>query len=234
MKHPDSRLLSAYLDADLPPSQLREMENHLSGCPSCRTLYLELKEVQHRARNLPDQYPDRDLWPEIARVIEEGQSPEAEVIELHPWMRQETERKRNRGFKVSYLQTAAAAVALALFSGAAGAFLAGSESFPGSTPVAPPNPWVQMVERGSPELVSSAREVVRLEEYLAQHRDGLDPVTVRILEKNLGVIDQAIRESVRALQSDPGNRFLEGHLARAVETKVNYLREATAFVAPMS
>ncbi len=73
-----------------------------------------------------------------------------------------------------------------------------------------------------------------MEVLLAQHSDRIEEETVRILEKNLGIIDQAIRESVRALQSDPGNPFLEKHLARSVESKATYLREATAFVAPVS
>ena len=82
MKHPDSRLLSAYLDGDLPPSQLREMEKHLSGCPSCSTLYLELKEVQHRARNLSEQYPDR-----VAAMAAEWEAYRTRVglEEFTPW-----------------------------------------------------------------------------------------------------------------------------------------------------
>ena len=234
MKHPEPRLLSAYLDGDLSPFQLREVEDHLSGCPGCRILYRELRDVQEKARKLPDRFPDRDLWPEIAQAIEDGQSPEAEVIELHPWMHREPEMKKSGGFKISYLQAAAAAAALALFSGATGALMTGSADFPGPVPIPASNPWVEMAGQVTPELDATAREVARLEEVLNQHRDELDPVTVRILKKNLGVIDQAIRESAQALQADPGNLFLESHLARAVETKASYLREATAFVAPMS
>jgi hypothetical protein len=37
---------------------------------------------------------------------------------------------------------------------------------------------------------------------------------------------------MRALEADPGNAFLENHLARTVETKVTFLREAAAFIAP--
>ena len=234
MKHPEPQLLSGLLDGDLSPFQLREVEDHLSGCPGCRILYRELKEVQERARKLPDRIPDRDLWPEIAQAIGSGQSAEAEVIELHPWMHNEPGRKRSGGFKISYLHAAAAALALALFSGGTGALLTGYGDHSGSVQIPALNPWMEMVSQVTPELDSNTREVARLEELLGQHRDELDPVTVRILEKNLGIIDQAIRESVQALQGDPGNLFLETHLARAVETKASYLREATAFVAPMS
>jgi len=77
-------------------------------------------------------------------------------------------------------------------------------------------------------------EVARLEEMLDRNRDQLDPETTRVLEKNLSVIDRAIQESVRALEADPGNRFLESHLARSMEIRANYLREAAAFVVPVS
>jgi hypothetical protein len=53
---------------------------------------------------------------------------------------------------------------------------------------------------------------------------------VRILEKNLAVIDRAIRESVAALAVDPGNEFLVDHLEGAYRRKVDYLREATALL----
>jgi len=232
MKHPEPQLLSGLLDGDLTPFQLREVEDHLSGCPGCRILYRELKEVQERARELPDRFPDRDLWPEIAEAIGDGHSTEAQVIELHPWRHTGSERKESGGFRISYLQ-AAAALALALFSGAAGALLTGSMSQSGSVPITASNPWIEMVGLVTPGMDDTAREVARLEALLGQHRSELDPTTILILEKNLGVIDQAIRESARALQVDPGNRFLESHLAGAVEAKASYLREATAFVAPM-
>ena len=97
-----------------------------------------------------------------------------------------------------------------------------------------PAPWVELVSQASPGIGNAAREAAQLEALLAQHRDGMDPETARILEKNLGIIDRAIQESVKALQSDPGNSFLESHLARSVETKASYLREAMVFVAVIS
>jgi anti-sigma factor RsiW len=233
MTHPESSLLSGHLDGDLAPPQARLVEEHISSCASCARLYRELQEVQLRARELPDRFPDRDLWPQIARSIR-GRSRETDVIELHPWMEREQAVQKGGGFRISYLHAAAAVLALALFSGAAGAYLMAPHGAPGSSVAQVANPWVSMVEQASPGLDVPAREVARLEELLASHREELDPATVLILEKNLGVIDLAIRECVRALEVDPGNQFLESHLAQAVETKASFLREATAFVAPMS
>jgi hypothetical protein len=94
----------------------------------------------------------------------------------------------------------------------AGATPAPTQVFPAADVAAPP-----------PEL---AGELQVLEQTLAQARDKLDPNTVRILEKNLGVIDRAIDESRRALALDPANAFVRDHLERAYQDKVEYLRQA--------
>ncbi|KPJ79232.1 MAG: hypothetical protein AMS19_11625, partial [Gemmatimonas sp. SG8_23] len=57
-------------------------------------------------------------------------------------------------------------------------------------------------------------------------REVLDPNTVRILERNLSVIEQAIEDSRQALAQDPENEFLAAHLERVYERKLSYLREA--------
>ncbi len=62
---------------------------------------------------------------------------------------------------------------------------------------------------------------------LALERDRLRPETVALLERNLGVIDAAIRESRDALARDPGNVELRGLVASAARAKVELLRWAT-------
>ena len=234
MSHPKSELLSDYLDGELPQQEAGRLETHLEECPSCSDLLRELSEVQRVARTLPERFPERDLWPEISEAILGDGSRSPKVIELHPWRRSPSEKLGRRGLRLSYFQAAAAAVILALFSGAAGAFLQGTQPPSELETAAVPHPWVEQVSQANPDLGDAAREVAQLETLLAQNTDRIDEETVRILEKNLEIIDQAIRESIRALQTDPGNPFLERHLARSVESKATYLREATAFVAPVS
>ena len=62
---------------------------------------------------------------------------------------------------------------------------------------------------------------------LATERDRLRPETVALLERNLGAIDAAIRESRDALARDPGNVELRGLFAAAARQKVELLRWAT-------
>jgi hypothetical protein len=66
-----------------------------------------------------------------------------------------------------------------------------------------------------------------LDRTLAAERTRLAPATVALLQRNLGVIDAAIRESRDALARDPGNVELRGLVASAARVKVELLRWAT-------
>ena len=235
MKHPDSQDWSAYLDGEVSPSEARELEEHLGGCESCGVLLSQFQEIRRRARDLPDRFPPRDLWPQIARAIREEEEGAAEVIPLHP-SGPARSLDRPRPFRLSISQAVAAGLILALVSGAVGARLGRvpGQSGPGTQAEVREVTWVQQVSQASPRLEGSAMEVARLEEALATWRQALDSVTVQILERNLRVIDRAIQESVEALAADPGNEFLQTHLERAILAKGEYLRDATLLVAPVT
>jgi anti-sigma factor RsiW len=62
---------------------------------------------------------------------------------------------------------------------------------------------------------------------LAAERGHLRPATVALVERNLRIIDAAIRESRAALERDPGNTELRTLFAAAYRQKVELLRWAT-------
>ena len=70
------------------------------------------------------------------------------------------------------------------------------------------------------------REIRGLGRILDERRGDLDSATVAVLEKNLAVIDQAIRQSREALARDPRSRFLDQQLNSALDKKVELLRTA--------
>jgi hypothetical protein len=70
--------------------------------------------------------------------------------------------------------------------------------------------------------------VASLERVLAQGRGRLDSATVRVIEKNLGIIDRAIRDAQSALAADPANSYLNLHLAQEMRRKLELLRQAAA------
>ena len=229
MKHPASHRLSAYLDGGLSPDQGRELEEHLRECRDCAELLGDLDAIRSQARDLPDRLPDRDLWPDIARAIEEDALQDPDVIRLHPGVPSTSPRRRMK-FGIPIPHAVAAGLVLAMVSGAAGARLARVPSPEVAVALPAEATWVSLVGEASPDLATPAREVARLEAILAGNRDDLDSTTATILEKNLAVIDMAIRESLAALQVDPGNLFLETHLERSIQAKGEYLRDTALLV----
>ena len=93
---------------------------------------------------------------------------------------------------------------------------------PTSTVLSPPagDSWAAV-------QVDYARATDDLAAAFATERDRLEPATLALLERNLGVIDAAIRESRGALARDPGNVELRGLFAAAARQKVELLRWAT-------
>ncbi len=79
--------------------------------------------------------------------------------------------------------------------------------------------------------VELSAELAELEEALASAGADLDPNTVRVIERNLGVIEQAIADSYQALELDPENEFLADHLRRVYQRKLTYLRDAVRVLA---
>lgn len=223
--------LSDFLDGELEAPDHTAVESHLAECGSCRRVLEELRRVRDRAAALGPVEPDRDLWAGIAATIEAPpveRSAGARVIELPTADRpgRETEEGLTpRRFSLSSRQLAAASVALiAASSLITWALRPGPEV--ASAPPAAPEGVIAPVSQVAEPPEDLAAELASLEEVVAEARGSLDPNTVRVLEHNLGIIEQAIADSQRALAQDPGNEFLTEHLRRVYQRKVEYLRDA--------
>ncbi len=57
---------------------------------------------------------------------------------------------------------------------------------------------------------------------------ALSPSTLAVVERNLAIVDAAIREAERALEADPGNGALEQMLRVRYEQRLDLLRRASA------
>jgi anti-sigma factor RsiW len=240
IEHPDfAERLSDYLEGDLSPDEHAALEEHLSRCGPCRELLAEVRAVVAAAGALQPMEPPRDLWQGIAATIQ-APAPHidggAKVIALPTGATQPTPAHggQQRGatpaarrYAFSTPQLAAASIALvaasSLATWLAGPGLGGAPPAEPSVPVAGA---VSMVSDPAPVPAELADELASLEQTLDEARSILDPNTVRVLERNLAVIEQAIEDSRRALEQDPGNEFLASHLERVYERKLEYLREA--------
>lgn len=222
--------LSAYLDGDLDGTDRLELEAHLAECGSCRDVLADLRAVVAQARGLGDTAPARDLWPGIAAAIGAPLSASsAGPSGVIPFPTTARTKAGRSGLFLTMPQLAAASIVLALVSAAATLWVGpGLGDAPPREAASPPVEGrgvfaAAPMTEPSPELSAELRAI---EETLASVREQLGPNTVRILEKNLGVIERAIDESRRALALDPGNAFLREHLDRAYRDKLEYLRQA--------
>jgi anti-sigma factor RsiW len=227
MTHEWTDRLSEYLDGDLKGREREALEAHLAACPACTETLAGLSAVVARAGRLPERAPDADLWPGIAARLESTRAPLGLRV------------SRFGGWRVSVTvpQLAAAALALTLLSsGTMWLVLSRRPASPVTGPAAAAPPSAAIPAGGSETAVATFgftrydAAVADLERVLAQHRNQLDPATVRVIEDNLRIIDRATAEARKALLADPANPYLNGHLADQMRRKVELLRQATALI----
>lgn len=225
--------LSEYLDGTLSPEEREELEAHLVDCSECGTVLEDLREVVSRARALPDRPPSADLWPGIEARL--GPGPLAGEDDRRRSFPDVDPSRRNapwrRRLSFSVGQLAAAAIVLVAFSGSAVWLALGGEGGPAAGPAGSGD----VSAHGSPAAAGSyvtaagyETAVEDLETLLRERRDELGPTTVRVVEKNLQIIDRAIEEARDALEEDPASPYLNAHLADAMMQKLRLLRRAAA------
>jgi anti-sigma factor RsiW len=216
--------LSEYLDGDLTPAERTTLEAHLAACGTCRTTLDELRRVVARAQALDDRPPAADLWPGIAEHIG--------VVSLAA--RREAGGGARRRLSFTMPQLAAAAVVLALFSAGSVWLAFRNQPTPPPTPLTPGTTAVMSNVGMSPLDARTAASVAALEQTLARNRSRLDTGTVRVIEKNLAIIDRAIRDAQSALAADPANAYLNQHLAQETRRKLELLRQAATLATARS
>lgn len=197
--------LDAYASGTLPPAEAAAFEEHLTTCAAC-AVFLEAAEPDlAQTAALPRALePRTDLWPGIhARIAPRG-GLGGHRITMPGW-----------------LLAAAAALLVAVSSGATLLLVRQSTREPAPSPAA----------AFSPLEVQYASATADLGAALDQARQRLSPETIRTIERNLAVIDSALAESRRALAGDPGNTSLERLVIATWQQKVDFLRRATALSA---
>ncbi|HTR97108.1 MAG TPA: anti-sigma factor [Candidatus Acidoferrales bacterium] len=208
--------LSEYVDGGLPPSGEQALERHLDECAECRVALAGLRAVKQRARVLVGPPAPDDLWAGIAERIGTAGSSSARgrLLEL----------PRRRALSLRPLLAAAAATVVV-----AGAALWMARELPrrstAQTSAAAPSTNAQTAAFDASRVES---EIAQLQRALDRGRGKLDPHTIAVLEKNLGVIRQATEDARKALESDPANRDLQNYFAGTVQSKLDLMRRATA------
>jgi hypothetical protein len=235
--------LAAYIEGDLPPAERDAAAQHFAECSSCAEALVELRAIAGEAAQLPLLTPSRDLWSGIESRISTpitllGSAPSPATA------RRASRRHWQLALAASALIAVSAGVTylIAARSGAAGPHTVSVAT----TTAAPPQDSQRTtapVQQAEPAPVAPAsgsfashnkkeenvtrvydREIALLDSLVHTRRESLDPKTVKIIERNLKIIDRAIAESRAALAKDPKSPLLTNRLDNVLGSKVELLR----------
>ena len=227
-KHLDHEL-SLLLDGELDGDALVGAESHLLECADCRAALEGLKAVKRRAAALGDRAPVRDLWGGGDGIAQRISAAPHDAVAIGA---RRARRGVGRRFSFSMPQLAAAAVALmAVSAGAAAVLLARSQPLPAGTALlewpaaAVVTPVVNLDKApGGAGIATYDAAIQEIEVTLRTRRTVLDTATVRVVERSLRIIDEAVRQAREALARDPNNLYLNSHLQNALDRKLDLLR----------
>ena len=233
MTHHSSDALSGYIDGDLDAAQVREIAGHLAGCAECRAIVADLERVRAEACAWAAEtaMPSSDLWAGIATRLTPRATADTQAAgapaHIAPvniaWYR------RRWSFGLPELALAASLVAAlggALVYQRASAPAPVQETVPvlaEAEPIDAPDAGVVSVNFADTQYNAAVSD---LERVLQEQRDRLNPRTVLVLERNLRIIDEAVREARAALAADPANPLLNAQLADVRRRKLQLLRRA--------
>jgi hypothetical protein len=214
--------LSDYLDDELSSEERAAVDAHVAGCAECGRTIEDLREVVATAAALSPLAPRADLWDGIAERLE----PRAR----HRFVDEQ------RRISLTLPQLAAASLLIATLSGGVATLMLGrtagdrarqEAADESRSPVAgvPHQPdEVSVVPAIGYADAQYDAAVAELERAVRSGRGRLDPTTVLVVEENLAIIDRAMAEARNALDADPSNGYLSGHLMEARRRKLNLLR----------
>ena len=232
-------LLSEYLENTISLPLRAAVDGHVASCERCAAVLADVRSIVDRAAALPELKPSHDLWSGIearldAPVVPISAAPSARRFRVPTWI----------GL------SAAAVVLIAVTSVVTRQWVSGGEKTTPSVATAPTPPTarpgslgtestavapVTPVSATNRERVSAAvtygREIARLEAFVRQRGDSLDPTTKAIIENRMRIIDSALVEARAALARDPASRFQTDQVDQTLQKKMELLRTVTLLAA---
>lgn len=202
MTHGESAArLDEYIDGTLDPATRAEIEAHVAACPVCRDELAALQSILADARALPRSVmPARDLWDGIEGRLRQDHVP------ARPAVLPFTQR-----YRVPLLAAAALVILV-------GGMLIGKSLQPAPTARSAFALEQQRYNDATTALV----------EQLNRDSNVLTDETRAVVERNLAIVDAAIREAEHALDTDPGNTALEQMVLAGYEQRLALLKRATS------
>jgi len=206
-------VLDELVDGQLSAARERRVREHLAGCEACRHEETALRRLLAATAELPRSLePPTDLWPGIVPRLRQRRFATFTL-------------GRSSGWRGWLLQAVAAVVFMGL-----GAVLSQLLVSPAISPMpGAGEPLALGTAAAAPaEFGILEAEYLRAKEDLwltaYRGRRDLPPVIQELVERNLRIIDEAIRELRGALQANPGDRQLESLLLAHHRKEINLLQ----------
>jgi anti-sigma factor RsiW len=216
-------LIHDRLDGALEAGSAADLEAHLASCAACRALAADLEEMRRTAAGLPDFTPRAEVWARLSERL-------AGELAARP-------RPFWTGARVALAMAATLVVAVTasvwLMRGPSAPATQGAPQggAPAGTVIQSTGSPVQDVDehlRIADEHYTAA--IAGLEQVVKSGQSELDPALTATLQKNLGVIDQAITESREAIKAQPNNQLAQTSLFEALRQKVALLEDTVALI----
>jgi anti-sigma factor RsiW len=216
-------LIHDRLDGALDAGSLADLEAHLASCAACRALAADLEEMRRTAAGLPDFTPRAEVWARLSERL-------AGELAARP-------RPFWTGARVALAMAATLVVAVS-----ASVWLMRGPSAPAPQAAAQGGEQAGTVIQSTGSPVQDVDEHLRiadehysaaiagLEQVVKNGQTELDPALTATLQKNLGVIDQAITESREAIKAQPNNQLAQTSLFEALRQKVALLEDTVALI----
>ncbi|HEV8365095.1 MAG TPA: zf-HC2 domain-containing protein [Gemmatimonadaceae bacterium] len=232
-------LLSDYLENTIALPLRAAVDGHVASCARCAAVLADVRSIVDRAAALPELEPSHDLWSGIEARLDSPVVPISAAAS-------------SGRFRVPTWigLAAAAAVLIVITSVVTRQWVSNGEKTTPSVATAPTLPAARAdslgtestaVARVTPvtvtnrERVSAAvtygREIARLEAFVRQRGESLDPTTKAIIENSMRIIDSALVEARAALARDPASRFLTDQVDQTLQKKMELLRTVTLLAA---
>ena len=215
------------VDGTIGAIRRAELEMHLDTCDGCRALLEDLQQVHDAAADLPALAPPDRAWLQIAgRLRLEGRISQAPAAARAP--------------RRPYVAWLAIAATLVLAAGSAVMLLV-PRGTPASAPRTPAvitagasdGPAVDAVNAVEAAQAQFEKAIDDLEKVAKANQQALDPATAATIEKNLGIIDQAIADNRVAVKAEPASVAARETLFEALRQKVSLLQDTIAVINEM-
>jgi len=219
-------LISDLVDGVLTAEDCQTVELHLSTCPGCADAHADLRIIVEFCREHRGQYDavpnERALWLRISNTLEveaAAGSPANLPSSSGRWF-----RLMNRSWHVSFPQLAGAVAVLVLVVSIATVLSVRSLSGRAGVQTAGPTLWSNNVSLDD-RYRQQQQAIAYWNERVELNKARWNPQMRETFDRNMGVIDAAVNDSMKQLRQNPHDEISEEILNDALNDKMALLKE---------